>query len=42
MPPLAISAEDLTRLVEIVAASIRAAGASATDEPVTTELAQAA
>ena len=25
MPPLAISAEDLTRLVEIVAASIRAA-----------------
>ncbi len=42
MPPLAISAEDLTRLVEIVAASIRAACAGATDEPVTAELAQAA
>ena len=34
MPPLAISAEDLTRLVEIVAASIRAACAGAMDEPV--------
>jgi adenosylmethionine-8-amino-7-oxononanoate aminotransferase len=42
MPPLAISAEDLTRLVEIVAASIRSACAGATDEPVTAELAQAA
>ena len=42
MPPLAISAEDLTRLVEIVAASIRTACAGATDEPVTAELAQAA
>jgi adenosylmethionine-8-amino-7-oxononanoate aminotransferase len=42
MPPLAISAEDLRRLVEIVAASIGAACASATDEPVTAELAQAA
>jgi adenosylmethionine-8-amino-7-oxononanoate aminotransferase len=42
MPPLSISAEDLTRLVEIVAGSIRAACASARDELVTTELAQAA
>jgi adenosylmethionine-8-amino-7-oxononanoate aminotransferase len=42
MPPLAISAADLRRLLEIVADSIRAAYASATDEPVTAELAQAA
>jgi adenosylmethionine-8-amino-7-oxononanoate aminotransferase len=42
MPPLAISAADLRRLVEIVTASIRAASAAATDEPVTAELAQAA
>jgi adenosylmethionine-8-amino-7-oxononanoate aminotransferase len=42
MPPLAISAADLRRLVEIVAASIRAACASAADEPITAELAQAA
>jgi adenosylmethionine-8-amino-7-oxononanoate aminotransferase len=42
MPPLAISAADLRRLVEIVAASILAACASATDEPITAELAQAA
>jgi adenosylmethionine-8-amino-7-oxononanoate aminotransferase len=40
MPPLAISAADLRRLVAIVADSIRAAGAE--DEPVTAELAQAA
>jgi adenosylmethionine-8-amino-7-oxononanoate aminotransferase len=42
MPPLAISAADLRRLVEIVAASILAACAAATDEPITAELAQAA
>src|SRR6478672_9385152 len=42
MPPLAISAADLRRLVDIVAASILAACASATDEPITAELAQAA
>jgi adenosylmethionine-8-amino-7-oxononanoate aminotransferase len=42
MPPLAISADDLRRLVEIVAASIRVACPMATDEPVTAELAQAA
>ncbi len=42
MPPLAISAADLRRLVEIVAASIRAACASADGEQPTTELAAAA
>jgi hypothetical protein len=42
MPPLAISAADLRRLLEIVADSIRAACASVAAEPVTAELAQAA
>ncbi|HEY7152216.1 MAG TPA: adenosylmethionine--8-amino-7-oxononanoate transaminase [Solirubrobacterales bacterium] len=42
MPPLAISGDDLRRLVEIVAASIKAAFASTGEEPVTAELAQAA
>jgi adenosylmethionine---8-amino-7-oxononanoate aminotransferase len=42
MPPLAISAEDLRRLVEILEASIRAVCAVDTNEPVTAELAQAA
>jgi adenosylmethionine-8-amino-7-oxononanoate aminotransferase len=42
MPPLAISKEDLGRLVEIVAASIRAAPASAHSERPTAELALAA
>jgi adenosylmethionine-8-amino-7-oxononanoate aminotransferase len=42
MPPLAISEADLRRLVEIVAASIRAAWASAGGELPTAELAQAA
>jgi adenosylmethionine-8-amino-7-oxononanoate aminotransferase len=42
MPPLAISAADLRRLVEIVAASIAAACASAVGEQPTAELAAAA
>jgi adenosylmethionine-8-amino-7-oxononanoate aminotransferase len=42
MPPLAITKGDLRRLVEIVAASIRAAHASEYSEQPTAELAQAA
>jgi adenosylmethionine-8-amino-7-oxononanoate aminotransferase len=42
MPPLAISAADLRRLVGIVGTSIAAACASAVDEQPTAELAQAA
>ena len=42
MPPLAISAADLRRLVEIVAESIRAACAAAYGEQPTAELAAAA
>ena len=42
MPPLAITAADLRRLVGIVADSIRAAGASADAEQPTAELAAAA
>src|SRR5205085_5880260 len=42
MPPLAISKADLTRLAEIVGASIRAACASVASEQPTHSLAQAA